>query len=610
MSRHKSAHRRDAKPAAPAVVAAPRPWLDRVNEWLRANRKPVLIVFLALSVLIRAAYYLEAKDGPLLYGHLWSESDMGFFDRWAKVIVHEDPLGRRQLHPFFRWQAVPAEAYFRAHPEQIARYEAAGVPHGNTDTLYRALWDRWTHGKEFYQEPLYVYLIALTYWLVGASVRAVFAWQMVLGVATNLAVYLLARRYFGELAAAISGLLILFYSPLFIYELTLLRTTLTAFLAAAAVAALEWALAGDSRRRWWITGIAVGVAMACQSTFSVFLAGCLGLVWLRFRGSWRAVLRAAAALVCGAALAVSPIVTRNIVVGAPPLSWVGAGVWTFVRFNTPSADPRMGATGPTNPDHLRVLAASDARAVPALIGTLREHTPASLASLVFLKFEKTWNWYEEGDNVDFYFSRFYSAVLRYAPVTNTLLSPLLLVGLALFVKEWKRLAPLYLLAANGILVLMVAYPMGRYRSPYFAVLIPLAAGVVVRGAEWVSAQRFRRAAVLAGAVVVVSLWTSLPLPAGRPPIRSSYYWAPLGYYWKPRHDAAVARQDWREAARTMEQFIESEPEDFSAIDDRRLVRAFALSHELAAGDLEKAGEPAQAAREFARGRQIERYLGK
>jgi 4-amino-4-deoxy-L-arabinose transferase-like glycosyltransferase len=608
MPTRKSARRREAKPVPLTAVA--RPWLEGITEWLRAHQKLVLILFLALSILIRAAYYLEASDGPLLYGHLWSEADMGFFDHWAKVIVHEDALGRRQLHPFFNWQVAPAEAHFRAHPEQIAQYEAAGVPHGNRDALYRALWDRWTHGKEYYQEPLYAYLIALTYWLAGASIGAVFAWQTVLGVATNLLVYLLARRYFGELAAAISGLLILFYSPLFLYELTLLRTTLTAFLAAAVVVALEWALAGDSRRRWWITGVVVGVAMACQSTFGVFLAGCLGLLWLKLRSSWRAVLPAAAALVCGAVLAVSPIVARNVAVGAPPLSWVGAGVWTFVRFNTPSADPRMGAVGPTNPDHLRVLDASDGRAIPALIATLREHTPASLARLVFLKFQKTWNWYEEGDNVDFYFSRLYSAVLRYAPVTNTVISPLLLAGLALFVRQWRRLAPLYLLAANGIIVLMVAFPMGRYRAPYFAVLIPLAAAVVVQGLEWISSCQFRKALLLAGALAVVFLWTSLPLPPSRPLIRSDYYWAPLSYYWKPRHEAAVERQDWREAAWTMEQFLRSEPEDLGAIDDRRLVRTFALAHEILAGDLQRAGEPARAALEFARGRQIDALLGK
>ena len=317
MRPRRGSHSREANTRPPAA-AAERPRLERLSGWLRAHQTQVIVLLVAFSVLIRAGYYWEARDGPLLYGHRWSEADMSFFDHWAKVIVHGDPLGRQQLHPFFSWQTAPAEAHFRAHPEQIAQYEAAGVPHGDRGALDRALWDRWTHGKEYYQEPLYVYLIALTYWLAGPSVGAVFWWQMVLGVVTNLMVYLLARRYFGELAAVVSGLLILFYSPLFIYELTLLRTTLTALLAAAAVAALEWALAGDKWLRWGITGVAVGIAMACQSTFSVFLAGCAGLVWLRFRATPRALLRPAAALVCGAALAVSPIVTRNIVVGAPP----------------------------------------------------------------------------------------------------------------------------------------------------------------------------------------------------------------------------------------------------------------------------------------------------
>ncbi len=582
--------------------------LERITQRLAAHRKLVIILLLALSVLIRAGYYLEARDGPLLYGHLWSETDMSFFDHWAKVIVYHDPLGRQPLHPFFSWQVAPAEAHFRAHPEQIAQYEAAGVPHGDTGALYRALWDRWTHGKEYYQEPLYVYLIALTYWLAGPSVTAVFVWQMMLGVATNLLVYLLARRYFGELVAALSGALILFYSPLFIDELTLLRTALTAFLAATVVVALEWALAGGSWRRWWITGAAVGIAMACQITFSVFLAGCLGLLWLRFRASPRAVLRPAAAIVCGAALAVSPIVARNVAVGAPPLGWNGASVWTFVRFNTPSEDPRMGPVLPVFPDHLRVLGASDAKAIPALLATLREHTPASLVELVLLKFQNTWNWYEEGDNVNFYFSRIYSSVLRYAPVTNTLISPLLLVGLALSIKQWKRLAPLYLLAANGILVLLVSFPTDRYRAPYFAVLIPFGAAAVVQGLGWISSHQFTKALTLAFALLLVFLWTSLPLPMSRVLIPSSYYWAPFSYYWKPRHDAAVDKQDWRGAVRIWEQFLRSEPEDFAGIDNPRLIGTFAAVHATMGSELEKAGEPGRASFEFARSNRLRALL--
>ncbi len=603
MSRARRARNRATRPAPQAAIA--RPLLQDVTQWLATHQKIVLILLTALSVLIRTGYYLEARDGPLLYGHLWSEGDMGFFDRWAKVIIRDDPLGRREMHPFFDWQTAPAEAHFRAHPEQIAEYERAGVPKGDANALYRALWDRWTHGREYYQEPLYVYLIALTYKLVGPVIRAVFAWQMILGICTNLLIYLLARRYFGEMAAAISGLLILMYSPLFIYELTLLRTTLTAFLAAVMVTSLAWSLSGESWRRWWITGVAVGIAMTCQSTFIVFLAGCLGLLWMRFRASAGTALRLGAVTLLGAALAVSPIIARNVSVGAPPFTWAGAGVWTFVRFNTPSADPRIGTVAPTFPDHIRILSESDAKALPALRATLREHTPASLARLVLLKFQKIWSWYEEGDNVDFYYSRIFSSVLRYAPVTNTLISPLLLVGLALALKQWRCCAPLYLLAANGILVMLLTYPTGRYRAAYFAVLIPLAGAVVAQALTWISSRQFKKTVILASALLVVSLWTSLPLPASHPLIRTASYAAPYAYYWRPLMDDAMRRQDWREASRIVGQWIRSEPPDIGTGSvDPRLIRMFAAAHRMLGEDLQKAGDPASAFREFARANEL------
>jgi hypothetical protein len=399
-------------------------------------------------------------------------------------------------------------------------------------------------------------------------------------------------------------LLILLYSPLFLYELSLLRTTLTAFLAAVVVISLEWSLSHDSWRRWWITGVAVGIAMTCQSTFIVFLAGCLGLLWMRFRESKGAMLRLGAATVCGAALAVSPIVARNIAVGVPPFSWTGAGVWTFVRFNTPSADPRIGPVLPDFPDHIRVLGASDAKAIPAVVATLREHTPASLARLVLLKFQTIWRWYEEGDNVSFYYSRIYSPVLRYAPVTNTLISPLLLIGLALALKQWKRYAPLYLLAANGILVMLLTFPTGRYRAAYFAVLIPFAGAVVAQALTWIASRQFKKLLVLASALLVVSIWTSLPLPASRPLIRTAYYLAPFEYCWSPLLEAAIRRTDWREASRVVDQSIRSEPPDLGAGSDPELIRTFSSAHAMLSEYLGKAGDPSAASRELARAREI------
>jgi len=48
-------------------------------------------------------------------------------------------------------------------------------------------------------------LVGLTYWLGGPDPRWIFAWQMLLGMASNLLVYLVTRRCFGDLAATLAG---------------------------------------------------------------------------------------------------------------------------------------------------------------------------------------------------------------------------------------------------------------------------------------------------------------------------------------------------------------------------------------------------------------------
>jgi hypothetical protein len=557
-----------------------------------------------LSAAIRIGYYLEAREGPLLASYLWSESDMSFFDRWGKAIIHSDALGRHAMHPYFQWQDGPAAAYFAANPSKIPQYETAGVTRGDRAALYRALWDNWTHGNEFYQEPLYVYLVALTYRLFGESPGAVYAWQLLLGIATNILVYFLAEKYFGQVAGVIAGVLFALYSPLFLYDLTLLRTTLTAFLAAVVVVLLEWSRAGEDQRRWAVFGFAVGIAMACQSTFLAFLIGSAALAWFANRTNPKRALQSVLMIIVGVSLAVCPIIVRNIAVGAPTFGWAGAGVWTFVRFNTPSADPLLGAVAPTNPDHIRVLTTTDAVAAPAVLATIREHTPRTLARLEWLKFSKVWHWFEEPDNVDFYYSQLWSKALRLSPVTNSLIAPLLLVAIFVFIKEWWRLAPLYLLAANGILSLMVTYPTGRYRVQYFAVLIPLVAGVLVKLWDWVRAQEYSKLSVIGVVLAAVIWWTWAPIPRGRPLIRDTYYIAPIWYYWRPLRDAAVQRGDWREAARLVSQAAESEPPNLVARGESQLVQVYIGVHVTLASDLEKAGDTAGAASELQHAEQL------
>ena len=77
--------------------------VDRTERWL-AGRRTVVVVAVALAAaLIRAACLVELNDGPLLAQNRWAESDMAFFDRWARDISRGEGLADQPLHPSHSW---------------------------------------------------------------------------------------------------------------------------------------------------------------------------------------------------------------------------------------------------------------------------------------------------------------------------------------------------------------------------------------------------------------------------------------------------------------------------------------------------------------------------
>jgi hypothetical protein len=88
------------------------PLLKRAENWLATHRKAVLWILLGASVLLRAVYFAELRQGPCLAAHRWTESDMNFFDRSARAIAGGDWLLNQELHPMFRWQVTVAQAHF------------------------------------------------------------------------------------------------------------------------------------------------------------------------------------------------------------------------------------------------------------------------------------------------------------------------------------------------------------------------------------------------------------------------------------------------------------------------------------------------------------------
>jgi|GEM_PF-588126 len=582
------------------------PLLSAMSRWLKDHQRLVLTVLVMTSLLLRLGYFLEISRGPCLWQHLWDQTDMNFFDSWARDIAAGDWLTNKSLHPHHIWHKLIAEAYFRRHPEAVSDLAGASLADGTRADAARVLWDRWYGGKTFHQEPLYPYLIALTYRAFGADVRWVFLWQLLLGVASNVLVYLIARRYFGEVVAAVAGLLAVLCGPLLFYEMILLRESLTTFMWLSLVYLTGSALARGGWRWWALTGLGCGLAILLRVTFLLYYQGVLGLLIYRQRGTPRILLQSLVVLVGGLVICLLPAVARNVAVGAPPLSLQSVGAIDFIWGNAEDYHPEPGLGGFISMHSVTIMDHTGGTFLPAATESLKTHPHLwSYLHQLWGKFAMIWHWYEFPDNANFYYYRLHSMVLRYLPVTVFLLAPLSLLGLALALGLRLSCGPLYLALASNVVTMLLIFVISRLRVPLLALLLPFAALALVQITGLVLARRLPLSAAALAALLLLSWWTTRPLPGWRPLIRPVDYQVAYFYYDRLVKEA-IEKDNWARAAEILKDSLRFEPaqirqmsKSFPAIDqdEARLASLYAVVHSNYALALQRSGQEKAALKE-------------
>ena len=569
------------------------PGLRRLERALGARRRLVLVALVAGLVLVRAVYFAELSGSPHLVQHRWEQTDMHFFDRWARAVAAGDWLSRQVGHPVHLWHLDLALAWLEAHPE-----DAAGPGPGRGREEAAALWDRWYGGPTFHQEPLYAYLAGLTYRLLGPDVRLVFAWQMLAGVGSGVLLLLLARRLFGEVAGAVTALLAVLCSPLLYYELILLRETLIVASGLLLAAAVSWALERRTFAAWLLAGLASGLALLLKSSAALTVAGTALLLLVLLRRAPRDLARAGLGLALGTALALAPAVARNVAVGVRPLALSSVGTITFVNANAEDARPDLGFT--VSRHAAAIMGESGGRFLPAALAALRTHPgPGSYLRQLAAKLDAAWHWYEIPNNANFYQYRAEAPVLR-LPVTFALAGPLGLVGLALAAPRWRSAWPLGLLVVGGLLTMLAFYPLSRFRAPMLAALLPFAAFGAVRTADLVASGRLARGGAALLALLGLAAWTGRPLPPARSLVRGLDCRVPVEYVYRPALERAEQQGAWEAVARLGERALAGAPAAVRRIgaqplplndDDRQCAAVFAGLEERTAEGLDRLGRP-------------------
>jgi Flp pilus assembly protein TadD/4-amino-4-deoxy-L-arabinose transferase-like glycosyltransferase len=111
-------------------------------------------------------------------------------------------------------------------------------------------------GVAYYIGPAYAFFLALVYRVFGVHLYAVIFVQLVLGALTAAFIYVLGRRLFGRVPAAIAGGLWVVYLPAVYFDTQILPASLTLFLVAASLLLLARSL--DAGRRWPLAALGAG----------------------------------------------------------------------------------------------------------------------------------------------------------------------------------------------------------------------------------------------------------------------------------------------------------------------------------------------------------------
>lgn len=514
-----------------------------------------------MAAAIRLFYFAQLNAGPLVWQHRWDQSDMAFFDTWARDVAAGDWLTDQTLHPQHSWHLRLSKQYYARHEDERTglRTDAGGELSDEQASV--VLWNRWYGGKRFHQEPLYPYLVALTYRLAGPDVRWIFAWQMLLGVTNVVLIYLLALRMFGELPGAVAGLLALLCSPLLMYEMVLLRETLVVTSGLATALMLREAMLRD-RARWWIAnGAMLGLAITLKATLALRAGLALAIVAgsrIRarerlpgFKGS------SVGLMVVGTLLTLSPMMARNLAVGRPALEGSSVGAITYICANTADSPADRGFFVP--PVAEQIMDRSDGRLGRAVVECLRTFpSPSAWLYQQWRKLATAWHWYEIPDNANIYYYRLHAGIL-YLPVTFRLVGPLALLGLALGLGTLRRNWPLYLLVGTTLAELLVFYTASRFRLPLLAGLIPFAALAVVQVAQWFAVRRWSPLGFASAALLAAAAWINQPLGAGRQLVRAADFGAPMTYYYLPEFQRAKAAGHNLRAAEVLEASLRIRP---------------------------------------------------
>ncbi len=436
--------------------------------------------------------------------------------------------------------------------------------------------------RPYFRPPGYPFFLALVYRLTGPGYFWPRVLQMVIGLASCLLLFSLARHGFGGPAALFATAILAVYWVFIFFEAELLAVSLLVLLLLAALSlAVRWQQ-GLTIPRALGAGVLLGLATLVRPNAAVLVpAFLLWAGWLTWRRSGRAAvtrsgfLRPALVLTAAAVLTTVPATLRNHRV-ARDLVWItsNAGVNLFVGTHPDSDGYRPGVaelgeiaglTGGWDSFDYPLVAAgveraegralTDSEVSAYFTGRALDYAvsqPLAVARLMLRKLALFWGPAEVSNNKVIELARQASPTLGFGPSFATILA-LALAGIGWIAWE-RRPGGGPTVEVGALLLLVVAaysasflpfFVASRFRAPVVPVLIIFAGHALAELWRALAGRRYRRLAAGVAVIVVLRALTGIAWVPYEPD-RALWHWR-QGLLWKARGEATEAVEEFQHA---------------------------------------------------------------
>ncbi|HXT61609.1 MAG TPA: tetratricopeptide repeat protein [Pyrinomonadaceae bacterium] len=352
---------------------------------------------------------------------------------------------------------------------------------------------QWIGSEIFYQTPLYPYLLALVFKIIGHSLFGVRVVQAIVGATSCVLLGRAGERFFYRRVGIIAALLLAIYPPAIFFDGLIQKSALDLFLITLILVTLA-EFPTKQLPRWLIIGGLVGGAlMLNRENARVLYPIIVGWLFIYFRArplkqrmTWALLFTVSVAAV------LIPVALRNYYVGGEfVISTSQLGPNLYIGNHAGA----RGSYEPLVPDHgnaefertdAKQLAdkASGKNLRPSEVSDYWVHRsleymrsqPGAWARLFGRKILLTFNAKEAVDTESIEAYEEYSPILRLLSWYNFgVIFPLAALGAWLTRKHWRGLAILYAIVLGMAVAVAIFYVVARYRYPIVPLVLLFAA---------------------------------------------------------------------------------------------------------------------------------------